>query len=128
MKATIAKLIPKVEYDYIKEDKKIIELITNRLTNEISEKLIQVIEANDEIIIKKPVLRVSEYPPTYAIEYRKSVEWELLTRCKDCKHSTEEALPDLRYCTMFYRTVNADFFCACGERRVKEKEGEKNND
>ena len=85
MRETTVSLIPKEQIDYLKGDEKFIEFITHELTKEISERIIQVLEASDEIILKKPVLRVSEYQPTNSIEYRKTVDWELLVRCKDCK-------------------------------------------
>lgn len=39
---------------------------------------------------------------------------EEIVRCKDCKHlSIEPAM----HCTEHFRMVDADFFCADGERR-----------
>lgn len=106
--------IPKDKNQALKEDEMSIEFITNELTREISERLIKVIEANDEIVIKKPVLKVSDfdgrYPPTYYVEYRKTVDWEPLVRCKDCVHRHQTTCP-------FLIANSNDDFCSRGERR-----------
>lgn len=123
--------IPKEKNQAFKEDEKFIEFITNELTREISERLIKAIEANDEIVIKKPVLKVSDfdgrYPPTYYVEYRKTVDWEPLVRCKDCKHckhsfgyTTEYGLYFCLTCVALDRDVDDEFFCSYGERRDDE--------
>ena len=88
MQETAVSLVPKEEVAFLreKEDKKFFEFITNELSKAISDRLIQVLESNDEIIIKKPVLRISEYGPLDSVEYKKIVNWTPLVRCKDCKH------------------------------------------
>lgn len=67
----------------------------NELTKEISDRIIQALEANYEIIPKKPVVR-----------------------CKDCKHSSWDELGKCYWCKGKERT--ADFFCADGERRTDD--------
>lgn len=117
MRETTVSLIPKEEIAFLKEDKKFTEFIINELTKQISDRLIQILETNDEIIIKKPVLRVSEYWPTYSVEYRKSVDWEPLVRCKDCKQHEDEE-PGMVYCPIIVGGwVSKDFFCKWGKRR-----------
>ncbi len=112
MRETTASLIPKEQLDHLKEDEKFIEFIKNELTKGISERLIQVLETNDDIVIKKPVLSVSEYPPLHSIEYRKTVDWEPLVRCKDCMYFDRAE----KYCCEFL-TAEEDGFCKWGERR-----------
>lgn len=114
MRETTVSHIPKEEVDYLKNDIKYIEFIKNELTRRISERLIQVLEENYEIILKKPVLEISEYPPTHSVEYRKSVEWEPLVRCRDCKNW------DMGVCTKLNRATNLHQFCDFGERRTDE--------
>ena len=75
---------------------KIVEFITNELTKEISERLIQVLKANYEIIPKKPVL----------------------VRCKDCKWFNDLG------CALRINDESdkpkGDDFCSFGERREDE--------
>jgi hypothetical protein len=118
MKETAVSLIPKEQIEYLKEDEKFIEFIKNELTKKISERLIQILETSDEIIIKKPVLRIYKYQPTNSIEYRKTVDWEPLVRCKDCKWGRKvcgniECSVDLNAPTEYH---GYDWFCPNGER------------
>lgn len=119
MRETTVMHISKEQYDHFKDDKGFIEYITDELTRKISERIIQALEASDEIIVKKPVLKVSEYPhsfvPTY-VEYRKSVEWEPLVRCKNCEYRDPgTGLCEGRGWPM--QLVPGDGFCDRGKRR-----------
>ena len=120
VRETAVSRIPKENIDYLKDDEKFIEFITNELTKQISERLIQAIEANDEIIVNKPVLKVSEQPTTknYYVEYRKTVDWEPLVRCKDCVHRHQTTCPFL--IANAYKDSSDDDFCSYGERRDDE--------
>ena len=116
---TAVSLIPKEEVAFLKEkgeDKKFIEFITNELSEEISERLIQVLENNDEIIIKKPVLKVSEYKLLYSVEYRKTVNWRPLVRCKDCIHHKNAPQTTDVWCERVDGLLPKDWFCADGDR------------
>lgn len=117
MRETTVSLISKEEIDYLKEDEKFIEFITNELTRSLSERVMQVLETNDDIIIKKPVLRVSDYPPTYSVEYRKTLDWEPLVRCKECWKRGDEDYCPLVHDKCYPPTLPDDWFCADGERR-----------
>lgn len=126
MREITASLIPKVEVDYLKEDrddfKKFIEFITDKLTKDISERLIKALEANDEIIIKKPVLRISKYLSTDFVEYRKYVDWEPLVRCKDCKYyDPEDKKCDCGHGILWQLPRHDNWFCADGKRREDEE-------
>ena len=68
------------------------EEMINELIKEISDRVIQAIEANYEIIPKKPVLQ-----------------------CKDCKHYR-----GLAGCVLIGDCMGTDSFCAWGERREDE--------
>jgi hypothetical protein len=120
MQETAVSLIPEEEVAFLreKEDKKFFDFITDELSKAISEKLIQVLETNDEIIIKKPVLRISEYGPLNSVEYRKIVDWVPLIRCKDCKHYYDEE----KWCSRLAlcREFDENGFCSHGERREDE--------
>jgi len=115
MRETTVSLIPKEEVDYLKDDTKFFEFITNELTKNLSERVMQVLETNDDIIIKKPVLRVSDYPSTYSVEYRKTLDWEPLVRCKDCVHRHQTTCPFL--IANAYKASSDDDFCSYGKRK-----------
>ena len=134
MQETAVSLVPKEEVAFLreKEDKKFFDFITNELSKAISDKLIQVLETNDEIIIKKPVLRISEYGPLDSVEYKKIIDWAPLVRCKDCIHRPTDTgghgdgfdieFPDnICPCQVedpYYSWVpKDDWFCPDGERR-----------
>jgi len=117
MRETTVSLIPKEQVDYLKDDKKFFEFITNELTKNLSERVMQALEENDDIVIKKPVLRVSEYPPTHSVEYRKILDWEPLVRCKDCKHWCIHKHLEIPWCRAMHIDRNAEDFCSDGERR-----------
>ena len=87
----------------------VVEIITNELTNKISERIIKFLEENYEIIPKKPVVR-----------------------CKDCKrwntaecHST--AVPNFRKCMVMNVFTEPDQFCKYGERRTDNVKNEEVN-
>lgn len=115
MRETTVSLFSKEEMDYIENDKKFVDFIANELTRSISDRLIQVLETNGDIVIKKPVLRVSEYPPTHSIEYRKTVDWEPLIRCKDCIHN--EGSDNEPWCNIYECIKSKDGFCDEGEMK-----------
>ena len=116
VRETAVSRIPKENIDYLKDDEKFIEFITNELTKEISERIIRALEESDWIVVKKPVLKVSEYP--FYVEYRKTVDWEPLVRCKDCVHRHQATCPFL--IANAYKASSDDDFCSRGERRGNE--------
>lgn len=120
MRETTVRHIHKEEMDYIGDDKKFIEFITNELTRNLSERVMQVLETNDDIIIKKPVLQVSDYPPTHFVEYRKTLDWEPLVRCKDCSHN--EGSGNEPWCRIYECRKRKYGFCDEG---VKKEDGTK---
>lgn len=119
MKESAVSLIPKEKLDYFKDDEEFTEFVINELTKQISERLIKVLEANDDIVIKKPVLKVSDFQPANNyVEYRKSVEWEPLVRCKDCKWFNDFGCA-IRIVDESDKPRDDDF-CSFGERRENE--------
>lgn len=118
MKETAQSLIPKEQLDYLKEDEKFIEFIKNELTKSLSERVMQVLEAGGDIIIKKPVLRVSDYPPTHSVEYRKTLDWEPLVRCKDCVYN--EGDDTVAWCCFYESKKSKDGFCDKGVKKEDE--------
>lgn len=75
----------------------VVEIITNELTNKISERIIQFLEENYEIIPKKP-----------------------LVRCKECKYWETVGACVAKFCTRIVNTEimkYEDDYCSLGERR-----------
>lgn len=104
--ALIGSITKRYEYDfgrasYVLEEIEnaptadVMEIITNELTNKISERIIQFLEENYEIIPKKPEVR-----------------------CKDCVHRHQTTCPFL--IANAYKTSSDDDFCSRGERRTNE--------
>ena len=115
MKETAVSLVPKEEAEYfnMKDDKDFINFITDKLTEEISRRIMIALEASGEIVLKKPQLKVSEYPTEHSgeyVEYRKTVEWNPLVRCRNCKSW------DVGICTKMNRATNPYQFCDFGEK------------
>lgn len=77
-----------------------VDIITNELTNKISERIIRALEENYEIIPKKPAVQ-----------------------CKDCKHREKN-----HYCLIWGQPYlcNDECFCSYGERRTDVKNEEVN--
>lgn len=115
MQETAVSLIPKEELDYLKEDERFIEFIKNELTRKITDRLIQVLESEDEIILKKSVLSVSDYPSLHSVEYRKILDWKPLIRCKDCKWRDEST------CLIHGAIWKDNDFCSQGEREEEDE-------
>ena len=123
MRETIVSLIPKEEIVYYGKDITFIDFITNNLTKAISERIVQILDTSDDIIIKKPVLRVSEYQPTNSVEYRKTFDWKPLVRCKDCENYQTEwdpSVPGTHYCAVMDGMMKPNDFCSYAERRINE--------
>lgn len=113
VRETAVSRVTKDTATFVKDDEKFIEFITNELTKEISERIIRALEESDGIVVKKPVLKVSEYP--FYVEYRKTVDWEPLVRCKDCMWFNTSACA-IRIVDESDKPKENDF-CSFGERR-----------
>lgn len=120
MRETTVSHISKAEMDYYKEDEKFIEFIKNELTRSLSERVMQVLEAEDDIILKKPILKVSDFPPTHSVEYRKTLDWEPLVRCKDCVYN--EGSDNEPWCCFYESGKDQDGFCDKGEKKEDEED------
>lgn len=77
----------------------VVEMLIEDITKRISERLIQFLEENYEIIPKKPAVR-----------------------CKDCVHRHQTTCPFL--IANAYKTSTDDDFCSRGERRIDVKNEE----
>ena len=112
--------IGKEELVFLKDDDdKLIEHITHSLSQELANRLIKILDKENEVIARKSHLRVDEVPMLNSIEYRASIGWKPLIRCKDCKHRFVDG-DNVRFnvCELNHNKVQADdWFCADAERR-----------
>ena len=104
-----------------KEDSGFVEFIAKQISSELSERVMEILDREEEIIVRQSDLRVSEFVPTQSIEYRRQINWSPLVRCKDCKHNYHNMIPGGEAehgCTKCIGLpITADFFCSWGERR-----------
>lgn len=118
-KETAILLIPKEHLAFMKDDKGFKEYIVNRLSSELANRIMGILEREEEIIISQSDLRAREHMPTNSVEYKRQINWSPLVRCKDCKYGIDW---DGRLgCEWhgFYRT-EPNWFCADGKRKDDE--------
>lgn len=117
-KETIAYRIPNVETSY---DKDYIEFIVKHLSQELSDKLITILDKENEVVVRQSKVEMRRYNPTDSVEYRRQIEWCQLVRCKDCMYN-----PSINVCDIcqfvdsdgyIIRLPDDDFFCKSGERK-----------
>lgn len=96
---------------YTKEDSGFKEYIVKRLSSELAERIMGILEQEKEIVVVQSDLRVSEFIPTNSVEYRRQINWSPLVRCKDCVYwnATEKVCVDMM-------TADENGFCSWGER------------
>ena len=132
-KETAVLLVSKEHLAFMKDDKGFKEYIVKRLSSELGNRIMGILEREEEIILRRSDLRVREHMPTNSVEYRRQINWNPLVRCKDCKW-WDKYSEKRGYCMAakhgfmsshweigIYRIYDEDFFCADAE--PKEKEG-----
>ena len=120
LKETAVFLIPKEHLAFMKDDSGFVEHIVNHLSSELAERIMGILEREEEIIVRQSDLRVSEFMPTNSVEYRRQITWSSLVRCKDCKHRDgEDGQCPLQTTGDPYLDTypQNNFYCADGERR-----------
>lgn len=116
-KETAVAHVSREAYASLRDDSGYAEYIAERLSSELGERIMGILDREEEIILSQSELRVSEYMPTSSVEYRRQINWSPLVRCKDCKHHEYEE-PGMIYCPNWVGGwVGEDFFCKAGERR-----------
>ena len=114
-KETLASLISKEELEFLKDDEGFAKFIIKQLSQGLSDKLMTILDKENEVIVRQSELNVSEYKPTNSVEYRRQIEWSPLVRCKDCIHRHQTTCPFL--IANAYKASSDDDFCSRGERR-----------
>ena len=114
-KETAVFIVPKEHFAYLKENTGFEEHIVKHLSSELAERIMGVLDREEEIIVRQSNLRVSEFMPTNSVEYRRQINWSSLVRCKDCKWRGEPG------CAVYIVDESDrpkdDDFCSWGERR-----------
>ena len=118
LKETAVCHLQKDYLSFMKDDNGFIEYIVNNLSKELADRIMGILEREDEIVIKQSELMVSEYMPTNSVEYRRQIKWNPLVRCKDCEYyyADEKWCRRLGLCGAF----DAEGFCSHGERMVED--------
>ena len=103
----------------VKEYSEYVEFIVKQLSSELAERVMGILEREEEIIVGQTDLRVSEFKPTNSVEYRRQINWSPLVRCKDCKHYSEDGwgYGNCYRPNVYYLRMNDHGFCSWGERR-----------
>ena len=76
--------IPKENLAFMKDDSGFAEHIVKHLSYELAERLMNILDHENEIAVRQSDLRVEEYIPTDSVEYRRIIKWSPIVRCKDC--------------------------------------------
>ena len=107
--------IPKENFAYLREDIGWGEHVIKCISSELAERIMGILEREEEIVVKQSDLRVSEFMPTNSVEYRRQINWSPLVRCKDCKHYWKNnPSDDVPACLA---SPKDDAFCSEGERK-----------
>ena len=123
LKETAVFLIPKEHLAFMKDDSGFVEHIVNHLSSELAERIMGILEREEEIIVRQSDLRVSEFMPTNSVEYRRQITWSSLVRCKDCKHrdGKDGQCPLQTTGDPYLDTYpQNNFYCGDGERKVDD--------
>lgn len=138
LKETAVYLIPKEQLAFVKDDEGLKEHIVAHLSSELAERIMGILEREEEIIVRQSDLRVSLYMPTNSVQYRRQINWSPLVRCKDCKHRPykdedgevwapswdDETCPCICEDSYYNWMPEDDFFCKRGERRDDDNDRE----
>lgn len=117
-KETAVSIVPKEHFAYLKENSGFEEHIVKHLSSELAERIMGVLDREEEIIVGQSDLRVSELTyNTQYVEYRRQINWSSLVRCKDCKHCGLSRMTGNTYCDLGIGLYNLDDFCSRGERK-----------
>lgn len=114
-KETAVVSIPKEHFANLREDSGFAEHIVKHISSELAERIMGILEREEEIIVRQSDLRVSEFMPTNSVEYRRQINWIPLVRCKDCKHYWKNNPSD--DIPMCLASPKDDAFCSEGERK-----------
>lgn len=130
MKETAVFRIPGIDAEhYEKDSAEFLNYIKNALNHQINDRLTNILDNGDELIIKKSQLSRDESFPEkdyYQVIYSYTIEHCPLVRCKDCRFSAE-LIPGLYICRnenirMAGSHVDSDWYCADAKRKETNDE------
>lgn len=114
-------IIDKYVYEDYSKKEEFLKQVSERLSLELSNRIMNVLDSQEEVVMKKPKVETQNNYITCQVETTKKVEWMPLVRCEDCmecvkvKRETANYLPFL-LCRLNQRTVSGDEFCCWGRR------------
>ena len=111
-KETCVQVVQEEIVDYLKDDKSFQDYLTTTMSRAISDKIINILEKEKNVILKDNGTKISVYHPTNSFEYRRDIEWEPLVFCKDCVH-----FGGFCWCNYFGFGMRQNDYCSRGERR-----------
>lgn len=103
----------------LKDDEGFTNHVINEMSRRLADRIIGILDSEDEIIVKQSDLRVSEDPPYLpynAVEYRRQISWQPLVRCKECIWRNEST------CLIHGAIWKDNDFCSQGKRRTDDEE------
>lgn len=104
----------------LRDDAEFKEYIVKYLSSELADRIMDILDREEEIIVIQSDLRVSEFMPTNSVEYRRQINWSSLVRCKDCKHNSLNRISSNVYCDLGIGLSQLYDYCSHGERREDE--------
>ena len=122
LKETVISLIPKEQLAFMKYDEGFKEYIVAGLSSRLAERIMGILDREEEIIVRQSDLRVSEYIPLDSVEYRLEIDWSPVVRCKECKYWHREIYNGIEYfnfssCDLNHGGDGNSFYCGDGKRR-----------
>ena len=115
--------VPKDTYNYIKNEQYVNMMIREYLSNELSKRLVEILDIEGEIVTK--VSDINEELNVYldAVVFKRQLFHKPLVKCKECAHRDPEdkmcdcGMPERAGCIF---PVDDDYFCMYGERRTED--------
>lgn len=128
MKETAEFRIPGIDAKYYEKDSaEFLNYIKNALNHQIYDRLTNILDNGDELIIKKSWLSRDESfveKDYHQVIYSYTIEHSPLVRCKDCRFSAE-ITPGVYICCsarMIGSHVDSDWYCADGKGKETKNE------
>lgn len=115
--------VSKDTYNNIKNEQYVDMMIHEYLSNELSKKLVEILDEEDEIVMKVSDINKELNVYLDAVIFKRLLFHKQLVRCKECAHRDPEdkmcdcGMPERAGCIF---PVDDDYFCMYGERRTEE--------
>lgn len=84
-KETAVFAVPPFELERINDNKEYFDGIVRHIATQLYDRLIGILDTEKEVIVKRSDLITVEEPGLHQVQFRESINWRPLVRCKDCK-------------------------------------------